>query len=164
MPAAPPVPKTIQQITSRRGALSVADIVSAQRSTGSAFHSQNAEALQRLNQYSDLLNGSVNSIGQYIQGLAPFLANLITFQTVPLLNPITNILPIVDAGSGLMLVVAMEQDATGGRQITWSPSFRFAPVDIFGDPFTWSVFPFMSGDVGAGPQWVMIAQPLTGVL
>jgi len=167
MPA-PPLPTKLAQVITRRGALSVADIVSAQRSTGTAYNSQNAEALQRLNQYSDLLNGSVIDVVRYLQDLSTYLQAFIipaagsasTVQNVFLVSGGNTIVPApATANDGDTLWIITHQPATGDGFITWSSGFiGVTSNDNLMAPNAVNRYTF----VRSGSFWNLMAPPSLG--
>jgi hypothetical protein len=58
-----------------------------------------------------------------------------------------------------ILIVVLTQDATGGRQITWSTDFKLATVEIDTTPDTVSIFSFVARADG---KWWMVGTPITG--
>lgn len=72
----------------------------------------------------------------------------------------TTAIPCIPSpSSGLRLVVFINQDATGGREITWASCFKNAPVDIDGTASTQSVVGF----VYKGGYWYFDGSFSTGL-
>ena len=85
---------------------------------------------------------------------------------VPLTTSTTNISQASATTEGVALIVFIYQDATGGRQITWDPNFRYTTVNIVTTAHTTSVFNYISRqDPTAGTiQWYLTALPITGAV
>lgn len=81
-------------------------------------------------------------------------------QNVSLSSSLTTIEPSETAVDGMSLTVFIEQDATGGRQVTWSSDFKLATVDIDTTPSTVSVFRFTGR---SDKKWWLDSMPLLGM-
>jgi hypothetical protein len=80
-----------------------------------------------------------------------------------LITSTTNITsPIASPISGETLTVFVTQDATGGRQITWSTAFKLAPVlpdNLL--PLSVAVFRFVARSDG---KWWLVGDPMVEMI
>ncbi len=76
----------------------------------------------------------------------------------------TAITPLTVPTVGALLILVITQDATGGRQITWGPTVKWAGVDIDTTATTVSVFHFFgrTDPSSSTVKWSLLSAPLTG--
>ena len=85
--------------------------------------------------------------------------NGVTFQAVALTAASVPVSPSIPPTAGL-LVVALTQDGSGGRQPAWSADFSCVPAALLDTTAnTRAVFTFAA----SGSKWVLCAQPMEGM-
>jgi len=124
MATLPVFPQSLQG--AKRTAQSVTEIVQGMRNQGTQFHSQNAEGLERHQNYLDGMNQDLNSVVSYLSSVNTYLPSII-LQPFEVLIPTavtTTITPPILPGLGQLLSVFLTNDATGGGQIAWGAGIK----------------------------------------